>query len=463
MTDLFTNITFDEETHTYQYGNKKADISVTGLIHLYSQEFDEEAMAERVANKRNVPISVVLDEWHTKRDYSCVKGNEIHKFAQGLWKHEDYNTDYATIETRFVEQLKTDLEVLKPQAIAFYEEYNEMLELVKDEQYIYDDDFSIAGSIDILCKNKYTDRYVIVDFKSNDNFYKKAYGDMKVPLHNLEDTNISHYSLQLEIYKQIFEKNTSEKVEETFIVYFNLEANTFEIIEPLNVKTEAKKILEMRRRKNMNSVPVLIYGKSGTGKSTSMRNFADEEIGVINVLNKPLPFKNKIKMASTDDYATIMKALAGTKKKTIVIDDCGYLITNEFMRKSSVKGYDKFNEIANNFWALIEFVKKLEGGKTVYMIMHEDTNDNGDVSPRTIGKMLNDKVCVEGMFTIALRSMCEDGNYIFRTRTNGQDVTKSPMGMFETDFVDNDLKEVDKVIREYYELDKIEDKKEEDK
>jgi len=213
----------------------------------------------------------------------------------------------------------------------------------------------------------------------------------------------------------------------------------------------------------MNSVPVLIYGKSGTGKSTSMRNFADEEIGVINVLNKPLPFKNKIKMASTDDYATIMKALAGTKKKTIVIDDCGYLITNEFMRKSSVKGYDKFNEIANNFWALIEFVKKLEGGKTVYMIMHEDTNDNGDVSPRTIGKMLNDKVCVEGMFTIALRSMCEDGNYIFRTRTNGQDVTKSPMGMFETDFVDNDLKEVDKVIREYYELDKIEDKKEEDK
>lgn len=205
----------------------------------------------------------------------------------------------------------------------------------------------------------------------------------------------------------------------------------------------------------MNSVPVLIYGKSGTGKSTSLRNFEDNEVGVINVLGKPLPFRSKLKTATTDDYATILGAIKSSKKKTIVIDDAGYLITNEFMRKSSVKGYDKFNEIANNFWNLIEAIKKLDGGKSVYIMMHEEVNENSDVIPRTIGKMLNEKVCVEGMFTIVLRSMCEDGNYVFKTKTNGQDVTKTPIDMFDTDQVENDLKMVDKVVREYYDLDKI--------
>lgn len=209
----------------------------------------------------------------------------------------------------------------------------------------------------------------------------------------------------------------------------------------------------------MNSVPVLIYGKSGTGKSTSLRNFNENEIGVINVLGKPLPFRNKLKFATSDEYKYIIDVITKTDKKTIVIDDAGYLITNEFMRKSSVKGYDKFNEIANNFWNLIETIKKLDGGKTVYIMMHEEANDNGDVAPRTIGKMLNDKVCVEGMFTIALRSVCEDGKYIFTTKTNGQDVTKSPMDMFTETEIDNDLKAVNEIVREYYELDKKEDDK----
>ena len=457
----FNNITFDEQSHTYQVDNKRAGISVTTLIHEYSQNFDEQATAERVAIKQNKSVQQILDEWHDKRDYACLKGNEIHLFAQGLWKQQEYITDYTKVESRFVEQLKVDLEILKPQAIAFYEEYHEMLELVKDEQYIYDDDYDIAGSIDLLCKNKYTDRYVIVDFKSNDNFYKKAYGDMKVPLHNLEDSNLSHYSLQLEIYKQIFEKNTKEKVEDTFIVYFNLEADNFEIIVPLNVKKEAKKILEMRRRKNMNSVPVLLLGKSGSGKSTSLRNFTKDEVAVVNVLGKPLPFKTDIKAPKVDDYATILKAIAGTKKKTIVIDDANYLITNEFMGKSSVKGFDKYNEIGNHFFELINGIKNIEGGKTVYLIMHEDTDDEGNVKPKTIGKLLDDKVNIQGMFTVCIRSMFDNGKYVFRLKTNGQDPVKTPFGMFEEDTMDNDLKVFDNVVREYYELDKEEMKDEE--
>ena len=211
----------------------------------------------------------------------------------------------------------------------------------------------------------------------------------------------------------------------------------------------------------MNSVPILLIGASGTGKSTSLRNFTRDEVAVVNVLGKPLPFKSDIKAPQCDDYAKILKAIDDTKKKTVVIDDAGYLITNEFMGKSSIKGFDKYNEMANNFFNLINGIKKLKGGKTVYIIMHEDTNEDGDVKPKTIGKLLDDKVNLQGMFTICIRSMFENGNYIFRLKTNGQDCVKTPFGMFENDEMENDLKAFDKVVREYYDLDKSEEKEEE--
>ena len=208
----------------------------------------------------------------------------------------------------------------------------------------------------------------------------------------------------------------------------------------------------------MNSVPVLLIGQSGSGKSTSLRNFKGDEVAVVNVLGKPLPFKSDIKAGKCDDYNQILNAIKNTTKKTIVIDDANYLITNEFMNKSSVKGYDKYNELANNFWNLINGIKSIEGGKTVYLIMHEDTDENGNVKPKTIGKLLDDKVNIQGMFTICIRAMFDNGNYIFRLKTNGQDCVKTPFGMFEEDTMENDLKQFDKVVREYYELDKIEKK-----
>lgn len=210
----------------------------------------------------------------------------------------------------------------------------------------------------------------------------------------------------------------------------------------------------------MNSVPVLLIGQSGSGKSTSLRNFKGDEVAVVNVLGKPLPFKSDIKAGKCDDYAKILNAIAHTDKKTIVIDDANYLITNEFMNKSSVKGFDKYNEMGNNFFNLINGIKNIEGGKTVYLIMHEDTDENGYVKPKTIGKLLDDKVNIQGMFTICIRSMFDNGNYIFRLKTNGQDCVKTPFGMFEAESMENDLKEFDKVVREYYELDKVENKEE---
>lgn len=210
-------------------------------------------------------------------------------------------------------------------------------------------------------------------------------------------------------------------------------------------------------------VPVLIIGKSGSGKSTSLRNFNEKELALINVLKKPLPFRRKFESTiCTDDYQTILKAIFKTEKKAIVIDDAGYLITNHFMNKhTSVGGgngvFNLYNEIGDHFWGLIEFVKnKLPDNKIVYFIMHEDKNDFGDIKPKTIGKILDEKVCIEGMFTIVLRCMNDNNKHYFKTQSDGNDTCKTPLEMFEDKEIDNDLKNVDTVIREYYELNKEE-------
>lgn len=204
------------------------------------------------------------------------------------------------------------------------------------------------------------------------------------------------------------------------------------------------------------AVPVLIIGKSGSGKSTSMRNCVDKDFNLIRALDKPLPFRGKINGWKTDDYQTIMKALIQSKAASIVIDDAGYLITNHFMRGHSSCGkgnavFELYNSIGDSFWNLIQFIiNKLPEDKIVYLMMHEEMNDFGEVRPKTIGKLLDEKVCIEGMFTIVLRSIEEDGNYMFVTQAANGAVSKSPIGMFEDVTIDNDLAMVDDAIRNYY-------------
>ena len=204
-------------------------------------------------------------------------------------------------------------------------------------------------------------------------------------------------------------------------------------------------------------IGVLIIGKSGSGKSTSLRNFQKEDVGIVNVISKPLPFKNVngLKTVDTDKYADIKTVLEKSKAKSIVIDDAGYLITNHFMRKHANTGggnavYTLYNDIADSFWTLTEIVKALPADKIVYFIMHEDKNDFGDIKPKTIGKLIDDKVCLEGLFSIVLRAKKVDRNYYFFTQSTENDVAKSPIGMFDNLFIDNDLKNVDNIIREFY-------------
>lgn len=206
------------------------------------------------------------------------------------------------------------------------------------------------------------------------------------------------------------------------------------------------------------AVPVLIIGKSGSGKSTSLRNCTDKDFNLIRVLDKPLPFKGKINGWKTDDYQTIMRALSQSKAQSIVIDDAGYLITNHFMKGHSSSGtgnavFSLYNDIGDYFWQLIQFVVgKLPENKIVYFIMHEESNDFGEIKPKTIGKLLDEKVCIEGMFTIVLRCIEESGKHLFVTQASSGAVSKSPMGMFDNLTIDNDLALVDKTIREYYEM-----------
>lgn len=202
-------------------------------------------------------------------------------------------------------------------------------------------------------------------------------------------------------------------------------------------------------------IPVFILGQSGTGKSTSLRNFKSKEILHINVMSKPLPFKGRFaETYNGDDYAGIAKAINGTKCKTIVVDDAQYLMANEFMRRATETGFQKFTDIANNFWTLInEVTASLPWDTIVYFLMHTDTDDNGREKAKTIGKLLDEKICIEGMSSIVLKTAVKDGRYMFLTQNNGKDTTKSPLGMFGAYEIDNDLKKVDTTIRKYWELD----------
>lgn len=194
----------------------------------------------------------------------------------------------------------------------------------------------------------------------------------------------------------------------------------------------------------------MLYGQSGTGKSTSLRNFEENEIAVINVSGKPLPFRTKLKTYNTDNYQKIMSAIKQTQRKSIVIDDATYLMVNEFMRTAKQTGYQKYTDMACSFNGLIDFAASLPDDKIVYFIGHSDQADDGREHFKTIGKMLDNYVTLEGKFTIVLKTIVQDGKYMFSTHNSGQDTVKSPMGLFDADLIDNDLKAVDIAIREYW-------------
>lgn len=213
------------------------------------------------------------------------------------------------------------------------------------------------------------------------------------------------------------------------------------------------------------SLVTLILGESGTGKTASLRHLDPQHVLLIQALRKPLPFKapgwkpyNKEtrqgNLLVTDKSATIERALKSFRQPIVVIDDWQYILANEFMERSDEKGYEKFSEIGRHAWDVLRAAAKGPSWRRVYILAHTQSDDLGRTKIKTIGKMLDEKITVEGMVTICLRTHVADSNYQFSTQNNGNDTVKSPMGMFEDKLIDNDLNLVDDAICAYYEIDK---------
>jgi len=212
---------------------------------------------------------------------------------------------------------------------------------------------------------------------------------------------------------------------------------------------------------------ILIIGESGSGKSSSIRNLNHEETIIINVLNKPLPFKgykkkysstpSETRMANyfaTDDYKKIRECIArvNSKKevKNLIIDDFQYVMANQFMKKAMERGFDKFTEIGQSAWQIIKDLTECREDLNCFVISHSDVDSTGKSKCKTIGKMLDDKICLEGMFTVVLHALTSENKYKFLTQNDGVHIAKSPMGMFKDKYIDNDLMEINKSIDEYF-------------
>ena len=200
------------------------------------------------------------------------------------------------------------------------------------------------------------------------------------------------------------------------------------------------------------AIAVLILGPSGSGKSASLRNFEPDEIGIFNVAGKPLPFRKALPMSSNASYGMILKTLEKANKKAYVIDDSQYLMANEFFDRARETGYQKYTDIGLHFRNLIQYISQMPNDIIVYFLHHTEEGPDGRLKAKTIGKMLDEKLTVEGMFSIVLLAEADADGYWFVTRSDGTSTVKSPMEMFDNFKIENDLKAVEARIREYYKM-----------
>ena len=199
-------------------------------------------------------------------------------------------------------------------------------------------------------------------------------------------------------------------------------------------------------------VLAMVLGRSGSGKSASLRGFAPGEVGVFNVASKPLPFRARLPTADGAGYAAIEASLARNALRAYVVDDAGYLMQFENFARAKEQGYGKFTDMAKGFYDLLAAARGCDRDTVTYFLMHPDSDDLGRERPKTIGRMLDEKLCIEGLFSVVLDCEVRDGEHVFAHEPGPGSIAKAPEGMFPPGAMPNDLKAVDAAIRGYWGL-----------
>ena len=458
LNEAFGDFKFFEEDHHYEYKGERVGMSVTRLIEEYTQEFDSQAIAEKVALKENKSVQEVLDEWKYKNQFACEKGSTCHEWIQSLWSGNEYNELLFDGSIEYINAVNK----IQNQAKNFKKDYEDRLEHLYDEYVIGSEEYSIASAIDHLFISKLTGGLVLVDYKTNSDIHKnERYAKkMKVPLSHLKDTTLNHYAIQLSIYKYIVEKYTNLKFEEMFIVWFSENIENYQIIEVPYLYKEVKNILELRRCAKMAKM-LLVMGEPASGKTVSLRNIPKKELYYIDCDKKGLNYKGwkndfneeKKNYFRSNDGEMIIKCMQGISEKRedikyIAIDTINSIMIADEMRRSKDKNFDKWVDLASCIFNLINIVPDLRDDLTVIFIGHTQTDDEGFTRLLTNGKKLN-KIGLEKYFDTVLIAKNNDGKYVFET-TSPNSTARVPMGSYENEqYIENDLYEVIKELKEF--------------
>lgn len=460
---VFNKFTFFEEDHHYECNGKRVGISVTRLIEEYSNPFDQQAIAEKVALRNNKSVSEVLEEWEYKNKFACEKGSTCHEYAQSIWSGEEYN---ELLFDGSIEYL-TAVNKIQSQAMNFWKDFKDKFTHIQDEQLVGSEEYNICSAVDHLFLDKNGNVWLI-DYKTNS--ILKGYNDdeknrrytkkMLIPLQNIKDDSLNHYYLQLSIYKYLIEKYTNIKIYKTMIVYMSENIENYELIETPYLMKEVKKILELRRANKMAKM-ILVMGEPASGKTVSLRNIPKNELYYIDCDKKGLNYKgwkndfneeNK-NYFKTNDGELIAKCMQGISEKRedihyIVIDTINSIMIADEMRRSKDKNFDKWIDLASCIFNLVNIVPDLRDDITVIFIGHTQTDDEGFTRLLTNGKKLN-KIGLEKYFDTVLIAKNNDGKYVFETKSPNS-TARTPMGSYDDEqYIDNDLYEVIKVLKEY--------------
>ena len=463
---VFDKYKFFENGHYYTYKDKQVGISVTKYISQFENEFDSDTLSQKVADKNGISQFEVLNEWKRKGEYSCLKGTAIHEWLQDNYANREYKFNLSQLE-EYPEYYKIeDIEHLKQMAIDFINDYKNRYILIGDEILCGIPDFDIASAIDLLFYDTVNNEVVLADIKTNTDLkgWKSTPSYVKKmlqPLEDIKDITFEHYKIQLSIYRYFLEEYAHIPISDNmFIVYLSEKEKNYNIIQIPYLKNEVEKILKLRRANKMAKM-ILVMGEPASGKTVSLRNIPKNELYYIDCDKKGLNYKgwkndfneeNK-NYFKTNDGELIAKCMQGISEKRedihyIVIDTINSIMIADEMRRSKDKNFDKWIDLASCIFNLVNIVPDLRDDITVIFIGHTQTDDEGFTRLLTNGKKLN-KIGLEKYFDTVLIAKNNDGKYVFETKSPNS-TARTPMGSYDDEqYIDNDLYEVIKVLKEY--------------